>query len=215
MAEFVDYKAITIDPSTYTTSTNLSIPGIQYFMDIIGTSPTTSTSAITAPDSFQFKYKGTPTDIPTEASASQQSSKTQSSSTALGAVAFAQSQVGKKYKWNTTGENGTYDCSGLIYRAYKEQGVDVPRSTEAWLNSKRTKVGSTEGQPGDVIITKSKSGRHARLITKNLGNGKYECVEAEGTKHGVINSTYSVDNKLLNIYRAQQGMKLIKKHGIQ
>ena len=49
------------------------------------------------------------------------------------------------------------------------------------------------------------------IITKNLGNGKYECIEAKGKKYGVVTSTYTVGNDLKNIYRAKQGIKLIKK----
>jgi cell wall-associated NlpC family hydrolase len=35
---------------------------------------------------------------------------------------FAKNQIGKPYKWGATGLR-RYDCSGLIYRTYKEAGV--------------------------------------------------------------------------------------------
>lgn len=208
MVEFVDYKPITVDPSVYTVDSE--IPDISYFTEETTPSTKTSTTSET-PSSSTYKFKWT-SSLP---ASEQQTTGSSTSSAALGAVNFAQSKIGKKYSWGSTGQNDTYDCSGLIYKAYKEQGVNVPRSTDAWLSSNKQTVGSTEGQPGDVIITNSKgskSGHHARLITKNLGNGKYECVEAKGKKDGVVTSTYSVDNSLLNIYRAKKGMKLIKKH---
>lgn len=129
-------------------------------------------------------------------------------------VQYALSKVGRPYVWGSKGKNDTFDCSGLIYAAYKAAGISVPGSTKGWLSSSKQTVGAAEGQPGDVIITGSKnspSGRHARLITKNLGNGKYECVEAKGKKYGVITSTYTANKDLLNIYRAKYGLKLIKK----
>lgn len=129
-------------------------------------------------------------------------------------VSWALSKVGSPYVWGAKGQDDSFDCSGLIYAAYKANGIDVPTSTQSWLSSNKTTVEKTEGQPGDVIITgskNSKSGHHARLITRNLGNGKYECVEAKGKDYGVVTSVYSVDNDLKNIYRAKQGIKLIKK----
>ena len=129
-------------------------------------------------------------------------------------VNWALTKIGSPYVWGAKGKNNSFDCSGLIHAAYKANGINVPTSTASWLSSGKQTVGKTEGQPGDVIITgssSSPSGRHARLITKNLGNGKYECVEAKGKKHGVVTSTYTVGNDLKNIYRAKQGIKLIKK----
>lgn len=130
-------------------------------------------------------------------------------------VSWALSKVGSPYVWGAKGTNNTYDCSGLVYAAYKANGINVPGSTAGWLSSGKQTVGKYDGQPGDVIITgstNSPSGRHARLITKNLGNGKYECVEAKGKNYGVVTSTYTIDNNLKNIYRAKQGLKLIKKN---
>lgn len=135
-----------------------------------------------------------------------------------GALDFAKSKLGGEYVYGNAGEGDTYDCSGLIYAAYKSQGKTVPRSTDAWIASSKSTVTPTEGKPGDVIITYSnngKSGKHARLITKNLGNGKYECIEAKGKKDGIVASTYTVNNRLINIYRAKKGLKLIKRNGFK
>lgn len=37
-------------------------------------------------------------------------------------MGFAKNQLGKPYKWGATGLR-RYDCSGLVYRAFKEAGV--------------------------------------------------------------------------------------------
>lgn len=145
---------------------------------------------------------------------SRQASAQQSNSKAEQAVQIALSKIGSPYVYGATGQNGAYDCSGLIQSAYKEAGVNVPRSTAGWLSSNKQTVGKFDGQPGDVIITgssSSPSGGHARLITRNLGNGQYEVVEAKGRKYGVVTGTYTVGKDLKNIYRAKKGLKLIKK----
>lgn len=145
----------------------------------------------------------------------QQTTNAPVSDKAAFAVKWALSKVGRPYVWGAKGQNDTFDCSGLAYAAYKAAGIKVPGSTSAWLSSNKQTVGKYDGQPGDVIITGSRnspSGRHARIITENLGNGKYACVEAKGKKYGVVTSTYTVGSDLKNIYRAKLGAKLIKKH---
>lgn len=153
-------------------------------------------------------------DLPSTSTVAQ--GATSISSAAAKAVQFAESKVGSGYKWAATGQNGKYDCSGLVYAAYRAQGKSVPRSTDGWESSNRQKIDPSQAKPGDVIITDSKGSRskkHMRLITKNLGNGKFQCVAAESTDQGVININYTIDSKFRGIYRAKRGMKLIKKHG--
>lgn len=153
-------------------------------------------------------------DLPSTSTVAQ--GATSISSAAAKAIQFAESKVGSGYKWAATGQNGEYDCSGLVYAAYRASGKSVPRSTDGWESSNRRKIDPSQAKPGDVIITDSKgskSGKHMRLITKNLGNGQFQCVAAESTNDGVINVNYTIDDKFRGIYRAKRGMKLIKKHG--
>ena len=44
------------------------------------------------------------------------------------AIQFAYNQLGKPYVWGAEGDN-FYDCSGLMQRAYKEAGVQLPRTS--------------------------------------------------------------------------------------
>lgn len=203
MVEFVSYTALNRDPEA----------NIQ-----IDEAPTLTFPTISRVDSY------TPTDsedtsetVPTLSWYNSKASTAEPSTNGVvaGVIQYAADHLGKNnYKYGATGENGTYDCSGLIYKAYQSQGVSVPRSTVGWLSSNKTKIDAYEGQPGDVIITSSSqsgSGNHARLITKNLGNGQYECIEAKGKNEGIVTSTYTVNSKLKAIYRAKRGLKLIKK----
>lgn len=52
----------------------------------------------------------------------------QANAVVAGALAFARAQIGKPYKWGATGPN-SFDCSGLVYSAFKSVGVVLPRTT--------------------------------------------------------------------------------------
>jgi cell wall-associated NlpC family hydrolase len=71
---------------------------------------------------------------------------------AAAAVQFAYSQLGKPYKWGATGQQGFYDCSGLMKQAYRAGGVELPRtSREQWFYGARVwNVGDM--QPGDLVF---------------------------------------------------------------
>lgn len=66
------------------------------------------------------------------------------------AIAFALSQIGKPYVWGATGP-GSYDCSGLMLRAYQAAGIDLPR-----VSSDQFHAGALlpvhDAQPGDLMF---------------------------------------------------------------
>lgn len=80
------------------------------------------------------------------------------------AIKFAVAQVGKPYVWGSIGPN-SFDCSGLIMRAYQLGGVYLPRTTFLMVN-----VGQhvTEAQllPGDLIFP------HIGHVQLYIGGGK-------------------------------------------
>lgn len=215
MPNFISYKVVA-DPTVATSTASFSGP-LDDFLNSIQTNNDTVESATpeesTKNTRFNWSSRGVK-ETPYTAQSQNNTSPLQTTQTKNNVINWALTKVGSPYVWGAKGKNNSFDCSGLIHAAYKANGINVPTSTAGWLSSGKQTVGKTEGQPGDVIITgssSSPSGRHARLITKNLGNGKYECVEAKGKKYGVVTSTYTVGNDLKNIYRAKQGIKLIKK----
>ncbi|KQB86782.1 NlpC/P60 family protein [Corynebacterium lowii] len=82
-------------------------------------------------------------------SSSQGSSVPTGSGSALGAVQAALSKIGAPYSWGATGPDA-FDCSGLIYWAYQQQGMTVPRTSQAQLAG-GTPVSRDQLQPGDVV----------------------------------------------------------------
>jgi cell wall-associated NlpC family hydrolase len=74
----------------------------------------------------------------------------------LAAVAFAKKQVQarKPYVWGTQGPN-TFDCSGLVYAAYRAAGLNWPnwdRLNSALYAGYTYHVPLTQLQPGDLLF---------------------------------------------------------------
>jgi hypothetical protein len=71
---------------------------------------------------------------------------------AAAAVQFAYSQLGHPYQWGATGQQGFYDCSGLMLQAYRAGGVELPRtSRDQWFHGARV-YNVADLQPGDLVF---------------------------------------------------------------
>ncbi|WP_375544537.1 C40 family peptidase [Corynebacterium appendicis] len=71
------------------------------------------------------------------------------SANANGVVGAALSKIGSPYGWGAAGPN-QFDCSGLMYWAYQQNGKSIPRTSSAQLAG-GTSVPLSELQPGDII----------------------------------------------------------------
>jgi cell wall-associated NlpC family hydrolase len=74
--------------------------------------------------------------------------------TADRAVRFAMRQRGKPYIWGGTGPRG-YDCSGLVWRAWRRVGVQLPRTARSqyrWLRKHGKRVNRADLRPGDLVF---------------------------------------------------------------
>jgi cell wall-associated NlpC family hydrolase len=88
------------------------------------------------------------------------------------AMAAANTQKGAKYVPGAEGGYSKgYDCSGLIYWAYKKYGKPLPRTAQSQYNSSK-KVAVRDRKPGDLIfIRTSRSVYHVGIFT-GVRNGK-------------------------------------------
>lgn len=66
-----------------------------------------------------------------------------------GIVGAAMAQLGKPYGWGATGPDA-FDCSGLMVYAYAQNGISIPRTSQAQLAG-GTPVPLDQLQPGDII----------------------------------------------------------------
>ncbi|XVQ82193.1 NlpC/P60 family protein [Microbispora siamensis] len=100
-------------------------------------------------------------------------------------TAYARRQIGKPYMWGGIGPDG-YDCSGIVYMAYKAVDVTIPRTTFGqWPFGARVPAG--QEQPGDLVFFSSGPGNgpdrpgHVALVI-----GGSQAIEARCTRCGPI-----------------------------
>jgi peptidoglycan DL-endopeptidase CwlO len=65
-------------------------------------------------------------------------------------IAFARSQVGKRYVTGGTGPYG-FDCSGFTKQAYALAGIRLPHSSGAQAARSRS-VSRSQARPGDLVV---------------------------------------------------------------
>lgn len=66
-------------------------------------------------------------------------------------VAMARSQIGTPYQHGGCSPDEGYDCSGLVWWTFRQQGLDVPRTSHGQWGHGRF-VAPNERRPGDVVV---------------------------------------------------------------
>lgn len=66
-----------------------------------------------------------------------------------GVVGAAMSKLGAPYSWGAAGPDA-FDCSGLMYWAYQQMGMTIPRTSSAQISG-GTPVSRADLQPGDIV----------------------------------------------------------------
>lgn len=87
-------------------------------------------------------------------------------------VKTAYSQMGKKYRLGGASPGKGFDCSGLVYWAYRKNGVTVPRITTEQARAGRA-VSSSQLRPGDIVVFRT--GRSPRGLHTGIyaGDGAF------------------------------------------
>lgn len=69
---------------------------------------------------------------------------------AAAALAAASSKIGSPYVYGSTGPR-TFDCSGLMYWAWRQAGVTLPRTSQQQAHAGQ-RISLAEARPGDLVI---------------------------------------------------------------
>ncbi|WP_116244405.1 NlpC/P60 family protein [Nocardiopsis sp. FIRDI 009] len=104
------------------------------------------------------------------------------SGNARAALDFAYAQIGDNYVMGGTGPD-VWDCSGLIQAAWRQGGVNLPRTTYTQANAGQRIYDMSALQPGDIIFFFGHLG-HAGLYA---GNGQMVHAPSSGKQVEVVN----------------------------
>jgi len=104
------------------------------------------------------------------------------------AARIALRAVGVPYRWGGTSLSAGFDCSGLVYWAYRKLGVTVPHSSYALYDTGR-KVPRRNLEPGDVLVFSGLGhvglylGR-GRMVHAPESGRRVEIVRLRGSRYG-------------------------------
>ena len=68
--------------------------------------------------------------------------------------------MGAAYSWGSSNPGVSFDCSGLTQYAYKQVGIDLPRTSGQQVDA-GTQISKSEAQPGDLVVWPGHMGIYA------------------------------------------------------
>lgn len=111
----------------------------------------------------------------------------QKSNAATKAVALAKKQLGKPYGWGVEGPN-SFDCSGLTYYVYKQNGITLPRASKSQASAGKS-VSKSNLKAGDLVFFNT-NGKGISHVGIYIGDGKM----IHSTKPGDVVKTTSINS---------------------
>jgi murein DD-endopeptidase len=115
----------------------------------------------------------TPNQAPVAASGSTKPSTDR----AVQAAAYAQTMIGKPYRYGGSSPAG-FDCSGLVMYSYKQAGLALPHSTDKQRSSSRV-VKVAELRRGDLLFFNQEGKKHGH-VGIYVGDGKFVHAPSSG-----------------------------------
>jgi cell wall-associated NlpC family hydrolase len=103
------------------------------------------------------------------------------------AISFALSQAGKPYVWGATGPD-SFDCSGLMLRAYQAAGINLPRVSADQFHA-GAQLPVHNAQPGDLMFLAYDPNDPATIHHVFMYLGNNQIVEAPYQGHPVHQTT--------------------------
>lgn len=115
---------------------------------------------------------------------------------------IARQFVGTKYSWGGTTPKTGFDCSGLIYYAYKQKGINIPRTAKEMETAGQEVPSLQDVKVGDIICTpgSGQTGKHVKMVSR-IDNGQIYTIEAKGKKEGIIETPLTNTSNITSIRR--------------
>lgn len=111
--------------------------------------------------------------------------------------------LGWKYiSGGTTPKSGGFDCSGLLSYVYKQNGIDIGRSTHDIFRAGTEVSNLYDVRPGDIICTpgSGRTGKHVKMVSR-VEDGQIYVIEAKGKKWGIIEHPLTKISNITTIRR--------------
>ncbi|HEO99479.1 MAG TPA: peptidoglycan endopeptidase [Epsilonproteobacteria bacterium] len=100
-------------------------------------------------------------------------------------IKVAKTKLGNRYVWGATGTKGTFDCSGFTKYCYKENGIDIPRTSI--MQSKHGKfIKRSELKKGDLIFFDTSKQRKGYVNHVGIYLGDNKFIHASSAKKKVV-----------------------------
>ena len=103
-------------------------------------------------------------------------------------IAIAKQKLGKRYVWGASGYHNTYDCSSFVKYVYRQQGIDIPRTS--YIQAKHGKYISRKNlRKGDLIFFDTSKHRkgYVNHVGMYIGHGQF--IHASSAKKKVVISS--------------------------
>lgn len=115
------------------------------------------------------------------------------------AVDTARQFIGTKYSWGGLTPSTGFDDSGLIKYAYKQIGIELPKTIKQMAKVGVEVPSVKDVQLGDLVYSDNSSGEHVEMVSK-IDNGQIYTVKAKGKKQGIVEQPLN-DKKVKSIKR--------------
>lgn len=115
------------------------------------------------------------------------------------AIDTARQFVGTKYSWGGLTPSTGFDDSGLIKYAYKQIGIELPKTIKQMAKVGVEVPSVKDVQLGDLIYSDDSSGEHVEMVSK-IDNSQIYTVKAKGKKQGIVEQPLN-DKKVKSIKR--------------
>ena len=93
------------------------------------------------------------------------------------AAGYAQTMIGKPYRYGGTSPKG-FDCSGLVFYSFRQAGVALPHSTDKQRSASRS-IKLAELRRGDLLFF-NQEGKKYGHVAIYVGDGKFVHAPSSG-----------------------------------